>query len=103
MKLFNISATFICSQKDEETKLSNDACINKPSVNDDNVDYYPNIDISIWMRSCEHEVIEPISGTVSGCIPGWLKGTLLRNGPGCLKVGEYRFDHLFDSSALLHR
>lgn len=56
------------------------------------------------MRSCEKEVIEPIRSTeITGTIPKWLKGTLLRNGPGNLKVGKYRYQHLFDSSALLHR
>ncbi|XP_020278000.1 carotenoid isomerooxygenase isoform X2 [Pseudomyrmex gracilis] len=66
--------------------------------------YYENCDCSVWMRSCEQEVIEPLrSNNVIGNVPKWLKGTLLRNGPGNLKVGEYRFQHLFDSSALLHR
>ncbi|KOC68687.1 Beta,beta-carotene 9',10'-oxygenase [Habropoda laboriosa] len=65
--------------------------------------YFPNCDSSVWTRSCKREVIEPISGEVTGKIPTWLKGTLLRNGPGCLEVGEYNFNHLFDSSALLHR
>ncbi|XP_046737498.1 LOW QUALITY PROTEIN: carotenoid isomerooxygenase [Diprion similis] len=65
--------------------------------------FWPNCDPTVWMRSCEHEVIKPMSGKNLGTIPTWLKGTLLRNGPGSLKVGEYRFDHLFDSSALLHR
>jgi carotenoid isomerooxygenase len=56
------------------------------------------------MRSCEHEVIEPLkSDAVSGSIPKWLKGTLLRNGPGSLKVDEYRYQHLFDCFALLHK
>ncbi|KAL0129067.1 hypothetical protein PUN28_004036 [Cardiocondyla obscurior] len=56
------------------------------------------------MRSCENEVIDPLQSTeIIGTIPKWLKGTLLRNGPGSLKVGEYRYQHLFDSSALLHR
>ncbi|XP_072938578.1 carotenoid isomerooxygenase-like [Epargyreus clarus] len=36
-------------------------------------------------------------------IPSWIDGTLIRNGPGSLKVGAMRFKHLFDSSALLHR
>lgn len=27
---------------------------------------YPNCDTSIWMRSCQQEVVEPIRGTVSG-------------------------------------
>lgn len=77
------------------------------NVNNNNrqssIDYYPNVDTSIWMRSCEQEVLEPITGKVSGRIPTWLRGSLLRNGPGSIKVGEYRFDHLFDSSAFLHR
>ncbi|KAK0180972.1 hypothetical protein PV327_003298 [Microctonus hyperodae] len=69
----------------------------------DNINYWPNIDLSIWLRSCDKEVIEPIKGNVTGNIPPWLKGILLRNGPGNLKVGEYQYDHIFDSSALLHR
>lgn len=64
---------------------------------------YPNCDGDIWLRSCEKEIIEPLDGTVKGVIPKWLKGSLLRNGPGCLKVGEMQFNHLFDSSALVHR
>ncbi|XP_011149993.1 carotenoid isomerooxygenase isoform X2 [Harpegnathos saltator] len=70
---------------------------------DQNANYYPDCDSSVWMRSCEHEVIEPLAGKLTGTIPKWLKGTLLRNGPGKLKVGEYTFQHLFDSSALVHR
>lgn len=70
---------------------------------EDTGNYWPNCDTSIWTRSCEHEVIDPIPGKVTGTVPKWLKGVLLRNGPGSLKVGEYTFNHLFDSSALLHR
>lgn len=55
------------------------------------------------MRSCDEEVAEPIKGHVIGTIPKWIKGSLLRNGPGRLKVGEMMFKHLFDSSALVHR
>lgn len=55
------------------------------------------------MRSCDVEVTEPIQGVVTGHIPAFLNGTLLRNGPGSLKVGSSTFNHLFDSSALLHR
>lgn len=69
----------------------------------ENQSYFPNCDTSVWMRSCEKEVIEPIHGKITGTIPPWLKGTLLRNGPGSLKVGEYKFDHLFDGSAFVHR
>ncbi|XP_013185217.1 carotenoid isomerooxygenase [Amyelois transitella] len=64
---------------------------------------YPNCDANVWLRSCEEEVTEPLEGKITGEIPSWLQGTLLRNGPGSLKVGSMRFQHLFDSSALLHR
>lgn len=64
---------------------------------------YPNCDGSIWLRSCDNEIIEPMNGVIKGIIPKWLNGSLLRNGPGCLKVGEMKFNHLFDSSALIHR
>ncbi|XP_029175920.1 carotenoid isomerooxygenase [Nylanderia fulva] len=73
-------------------------------TDDQDTCYYPNCDDSIWMRSCEKEVIEPLrSSKIVGSIPSWLTGTLLRNGPGNLKVGEHRYQHLFDSSALLHK
>ncbi|CAH2108020.1 unnamed protein product [Euphydryas editha] len=65
--------------------------------------FYPNCDSSVWLRSCEEEIIEPVEGEITGEIPQWLQGTLLRNGPGSLKVGSMRFKHLFDSAALLHR
>ncbi|XP_068632686.1 carotenoid isomerooxygenase [Battus philenor] len=64
---------------------------------------YPNCNSTVWLRSCEKEVSEPLSGKVTGEIPCWLRGSLLRNGPGSLKVGSMRFEHLFDSSALVHR
>ncbi|XP_066996131.2 carotenoid isomerooxygenase [Anabrus simplex] len=66
-------------------------------------DLYPNCDVSVWLRSCSKEVLDPIEGTITGCVPQWLRGSLLRNGPGSLKVGDMTFEHLFDSSALLHR
>lgn len=90
---------FFCAKRenDENTIKDDENC------NEDSINYWPNCDTSIWMRSCENEVILPIEGKISGVIPKWLRGTLLRNGPGSLKVGEYKFDHLFDSSALLHR
>ncbi|CAG4972196.1 unnamed protein product [Parnassius apollo] len=64
---------------------------------------YPKCNNSVWLRSCDDEVTQPISGTVTGNLPYWLRGSLLRNGPGSLKVGSMRFEHLFDSSALVHR
>lgn len=64
---------------------------------------YPNCDVNVWLRSCEQEIIEPVEGVVSGEIPSWINGSLLRNGPGSIKVGDMTFNHLFDAAALLHR
>lgn len=64
---------------------------------------YPNCDITVWLRSCEEEITTPIVGATRGTIPKWLNGNLLRNGPGSIKVNGMQFEHLFDSSALLHK
>ncbi|XP_021112333.1 beta,beta-carotene 15,15'-dioxygenase isoform X6 [Heterocephalus glaber] len=40
--------------------------------------------------------------SLSGRIPPWLQGTLLRNGPGMHTVGDSRYNHWFDGLALLH-
>ncbi|GBO98478.1 Carotenoid isomerooxygenase [Eumeta japonica] len=64
---------------------------------------YPNCDPDVWLRSCEEEVTEPVEGVITGELPAWLRGSLLRNGPGSLKVGTMQYQHLFDSAALLHR
>uniref|UniRef100_G1PR13 Beta-carotene oxygenase 1 n=1 Tax=Myotis lucifugus TaxID=59463 RepID=G1PR13_MYOLU len=45
---------------------------------------------------------EPVRAKVTGKIPTWLQGTLLRNGPGMHTVGETRYNHWFDGLALLH-
>ncbi|KAI1301197.1 Beta,beta-carotene 9',10'-oxygenase [Halotydeus destructor] len=52
-------------------------------------------------RSCEQEVSEPISVTLTGKIPTWLNGSLIRNGPGCNQIGSTEYKHLFDGLALL--
>jgi Retinal pigment epithelial membrane protein len=64
---------------------------------------YPNCDVNVWLRSCEQEIIDPVEGVVSGEIPSWINGSLLRNGPGSIKVGDSTYNHLFDAAALLHR
>ena len=40
---------------------------------------------------------------VSGSLPPWLAGSLLRNGPACFEVGTEQYQHWFDGSAMLHR
>ncbi|KAG9270821.1 retinal Mueller cells isomerohydrolase isoform X1 [Astyanax mexicanus] len=53
-------------------------------------------------ESCE-ELAEPIPANVTGVIPSWLKGSLLRLGPGLFEIGDEPFNHLFDGQALMHK
>ncbi|KAI1883310.1 hypothetical protein AGOR_G00243880 [Albula goreensis] len=53
-------------------------------------------------ETCE-ELAEPIPAQVTGRIPSWLKGSLLRLGPGLFEVGDEPFYHLFDGQALMHK
>lgn len=39
---------------------------------------------------------------VSGTVPDWLSGTLIRNGPGAFEMGGSSVDHWFDGLAMLH-
>ncbi len=41
--------------------------------------------------------------TVSGQLPSWLSGTLVRNGPAKFEVGAQSFRHWFDGLSMLHR
>ncbi|KAG5847987.1 hypothetical protein ANANG_G00132090 [Anguilla anguilla] len=38
-----------------------------------------------------------------GRLPSWLRGSLLRLGPGLFEVGDEPFYHLFDGQALMHK
>ncbi len=40
---------------------------------------------------------------VKGSVPEWIKGDLIRNGPGTYKVGDENYKHWFDGLAMLHR
>ena len=65
---------------------------------------YPLVDMSIWLRSCTHEVVDPVVGKVTGTIPQWLEGNFLQNGPGKFYFGANDvFQHLFDGSALVQK
>nr|XP_034826966.1 carotenoid isomerooxygenase-like [Maniola hyperantus] len=64
---------------------------------------YPNYDMDVWFRTCEQEIIKPLEGKVTGTIPSWIQGTLLRNGAGCKKIGDCEYQHVFDGMALIHR
>ncbi|XP_069573047.1 beta,beta-carotene 15,15'-dioxygenase [Brachyistius frenatus] len=45
---------------------------------------------------------EPVKAEVKGTIPSWLRGTLLRNGPGIFSVGDTSYDHWFDGMAFMN-
>jgi carotenoid cleavage dioxygenase-like enzyme len=40
---------------------------------------------------------------ISGALPGWLSGELVRNGPAKFESGGQSFRHWFDGQAMLHR
>ncbi|XP_053491525.1 beta,beta-carotene 15,15'-dioxygenase [Ictalurus furcatus] len=48
------------------------------------------------------ETPEPVKAVVSGAIPPWLQGTLLRNGPGLFSIGNTSYNHWFDGLSLIH-
>ena len=58
-------------------------------------------------RACIFETMEEleneVSATVTGIIPSWLEGILLRNGPGKFEFGDSKYNCWFDGQALLHR
>ncbi|XP_068165729.1 beta,beta-carotene 15,15'-dioxygenase [Antennarius striatus] len=56
---------------------------------------------SIFVRNGQ-ETPEPVKAQVTGCIPSWLQGTLLRNGPGLFSVGDTEYNHWFDGMSLIH-
>ncbi|NWV05726.1 BCDO2 oxygenase, partial [Ptilonorhynchus violaceus] len=58
--------------------------------------------ISPLVQSVE-ETPEPIPAKIKGHIPKWIRGNLLRNGPGKFEFGNDKFNHWFDGMALLHQ
>ncbi|CAL4147026.1 unnamed protein product, partial [Meganyctiphanes norvegica] len=57
----------------------------------------------MFSRNCTKETTEPTIGEVTGTIPPWLEGRLIRVGPGIRKVGKTEYVHLFDGMAMLHQ
>ncbi|KAG5270135.1 hypothetical protein AALO_G00189150 [Alosa alosa] len=45
---------------------------------------------------------EPVEADITGTLPDWLQGTLVRIGPGIFSVGETSYNHWFDGMALMH-
>ncbi|KAK6012584.1 hypothetical protein OSTOST_22245, partial [Ostertagia ostertagi] len=59
--------------------------------------------------SCERlfenfeNVDTPQECQVTGSIPSWLHGTMVRNGPGMFKIGDTEYKHWFDGMAYIQR
>jgi carotenoid cleavage dioxygenase-like enzyme len=53
-------------------------------------------------ESLEEEIVVDAL-PVSGELPAWLRGSLLRTGPAKFEAGARRFNHWFDGLAMLHR
>ncbi|XP_040273179.1 beta,beta-carotene 9',10'-oxygenase-like [Bufo bufo] len=49
------------------------------------------------------ETPQPISTRITGRVPGWITGSLYRNGPGRFDFGNNKFNHWFDGMALMHK
>src|SRR4051812_24579024 len=61
-----------------------------------------NTDLTLGFSTLERETeVEELE--VTGEIPAWLGGSLLRTGPARFEVGERRMRHWFDGLAMLHR
>jgi carotenoid cleavage dioxygenase-like enzyme len=54
-------------------------------------------------RSVTEEIASPVALSVTGALPSWLKGALLRTGPSKFEVGARTYNHWFDGLAMLHR
>ncbi|CAB3404544.1 unnamed protein product [Caenorhabditis bovis] len=48
-------------------------------------------------------VIEPKECAKIGNVPDWLKGSMIRNGPGMFEIGDTKYNHWFDGLAYMQR
>eukprot|EP00057_Strongylocentrotus_purpuratus_P023271 XP_011677745.1 PREDICTED: beta,beta-carotene 15,15'-monooxygenase [Strongylocentrotus purpuratus] len=54
-------------------------------------------------NSVQREYPTPVAAQVKGKLPGWLRGSLVRIGPGLFEVGDTEYKHWFDGLALMHK
>ncbi|XWX03205.1 carotenoid oxygenase family protein [Aggregatilineales bacterium SYSU G02658] len=58
-------------------------------------------DYTLGLTTQPNELTQ-LSLDVQGRIPSWLRGTLVRNGPGQFEMGQHHIRHWFDGYAMLH-
>jgi len=63
----------------------------------------PSFPYGAGFRSLTVEIAEPVALPVTGALPSWLRGALLRTGPSKFGVGARTYNHWFDGLAMLHR
>ncbi len=63
----------------------------------------PALPYGLGFRSLTQEIDAPVALPVTGALPAWLTGTLLRTGPSKFEVGDRTYNHWFDGLAMLHR
>jgi len=56
-----------------------------------------------FRSSLTEETPEPVTLEISGTLPSWLEGALLRTGPSKFEVEARTSNHWFDGLAMLHR
>merc|ERR1712051_1050954 len=57
----------------------------------------------IWARNTDVEIVDPVSGDITGKWPRWLEGTMYRVGPGIIQVGDNCYKHPFDMLSVIHK
>uniref|UniRef100_A0A1I7TZ04 Beta,beta-carotene 9',10'-oxygenase n=2 Tax=Caenorhabditis tropicalis TaxID=1561998 RepID=A0A1I7TZ04_9PELO len=50
-----------------------------------------------------NNVIEPKLCSTSGTAPSYLRGTMVRNGPGMFEIGDNKYEHWFDGLGFIQR
>ncbi|CAL4122787.1 unnamed protein product [Meganyctiphanes norvegica] len=65
----------------------------------------PGIDAmsKVTLRTTDTATHVPALGVTEGEIPKWIEGSLYRDGPGVLNIGETWYEHYFDGMAVLHK
>lgn len=58
----------------------------------------------LWFAESTSEVIEAVElQVISGTVPSWLVGSLVRTGSGRYQVGNHSYNHIFDGDAKLSK
>src|SRR3954469_16427990 len=58
--------------------------------------------VGVGLEAQREGTVEPRELEVEGSLPEWLRGSLLRNGPGDWRMGTSELQHWFDGAAVLH-